>query len=348
MGGKALKSIETRRLHRADFERVSKAVVAGLVDALPGVQVDVIAAYRAKDEFGDLDVLVVSEGVQDSGGGDLLKRLAVECFYATELFKNGNVLSFDYRAAPGQTEPGFQVDVITMPAASYDFALKYFAYNDLGNLIGRTAHKQGMSFGHDGLWLPIREGDYLFRSILVTRDFDAALRYLGYDPTHYAQGFDTLEDIFEYVAGSAYFNRSIFLLENRNHRSRVRDRKRKTYTEFLTWCEARPDLPAFEYPEDKKTWIPHLAAAFPGFAAEYDKALHDLATQRAVKSRFNGEYVSSLTGLQGKELGMLMKHFKESFDSQEALQHFVLTNPESLLQERVQAIRTRLALYPSA
>lgn len=68
MGGKALKSIETRRLHRADFERVSKAVVAGLVDALPGVQVDVIAAYRAKDEFGDLDVLVVSEGVQDSGG----------------------------------------------------------------------------------------------------------------------------------------------------------------------------------------------------------------------------------------------------------------------------------------
>ncbi len=100
--------------------------------------------------------------------------------------------------------------------------------------------------------------------------------------------------------------RRIYLLENRNAKSRIRDKKRLAYMGFLKWCEAHPDLPAFSYPNDKSAWLPRIAEHFPHFQAEYDQAVADLAELRAVKAKFNGEWVSKLTGLQGKELGGLM------------------------------------------
>jgi len=148
-----------------------------------------------------------------------------------------------------------------------------------------------------------RDGDYHFREILLTRNYDEALTFLGYSPARFHAGFDSLSDIFEYVAGSAYFNRNIFLLENRSAQSRIRDRKRKTYAEFLKFCEAHPELPGYAYPERKADWLPRIEQGFPAFKAEHDKALADLAELRAVKAKFNGEWVSQLTGLQGKELG---------------------------------------------
>ena len=341
MGGNALKNARTRRLDRRDFEQVSVAVVARLREAFPSARVEVIPAYATKADFGDLDVLVSAEDVQARGGPDALKRLAVEAFCATDLYPNGNVLSFDYRADAAQAEPGFQVDLITMPRAEYAFALDYFSFNDLGNLVGRTAHKQGASFGHDGLWYIFRDGDYKFRDVLLTRDFDHALRYLGYEPARFRAGFADLPAIFEYVAGSAFFNRSIFLLENRNYRSRVRARTRKTYTGFLQWCEERPDLPAFRYPVDKAEWLPRMFEWFPAFRADYDRALADLATQRALKERFNGELVSAWTSLVDKPLGALMREFRASFESPERMTEFLLAASEADLRERVLALRAR-------
>lgn len=157
MGGNALKNTTTKRLSRAEFELVSRKVEDTLRAAFPLSRVAVIPAYFSKTDFGDADVLVSSEGVQAAGGGERLRQLAMEAFHATDLFKNGNVLSFDYRSSPEQTEPGFQVDVFLQEEKSFDFALNYFSFNDLGNLVGRTAHKQGCSFGHDGLWYYFRD-----------------------------------------------------------------------------------------------------------------------------------------------------------------------------------------------
>ena len=211
MGGNALKHTTVKRLDRADFLRVSETVTKALLAAIPGARVSVIPAYGSKADFGDLDVLVTTEHVQAAGGGDFLQKLARETFHATDLFKNGNVLSFDYRATANQTEPGFQVDVIIMPESFFDYALFYYSYNDLGNLIGRTAHKAGLTHGHAGLWFYMRDKDYLFRSILLTRDHPTALSFLGYDPERFAQGFEQLEDLFEYVAGSEFFNSDIYI-----------------------------------------------------------------------------------------------------------------------------------------
>jgi hypothetical protein len=342
MGGNALKNTATRRLDRDEFEQVSQAVLRGLQAALPGATAWVIPAYASKADFGDLDVLVSAEHLHAAGGWEHLKQRAVALFHATELVRNGDVLSFDFRHAPGQAEPAFQVDVIAQALESYDYALGYFSFNDLGNLVGRTAHRAGLTHRHDGLVYYFRDGDHLFREILLTRDYAQALAFLGYEPARFRAGFDKLTDLFEYVAGSAYFNRDIFLLENRNNASRVRDRKRKTYNEFLDWCAARPGLPAYAYPDDKREWLPRVAAHFPHFQAEYDRAVADLARQRAVKARFNGADVSRLTGRTGKALGHLMMHIKASFDSPEALDAFVLDASQEVLEARILALQGAL------
>lgn len=108
--------------------------------------------------------------------------------------------------------------------------------------------------------------------------------------------------------------------------------------EFLRFCEAHPELPAYQYPDKKSAWLPRIAEHFPHFQAEYDKALADLAEQRAVKAKFSGEWVSQLTGLQGKELGGLMKRFKESFESPEAQRAFILASDPAALESRVRSL----------
>ncbi|KVP17178.1 hypothetical protein WJ84_02545 [Burkholderia ubonensis] len=338
MGGNAL-SVTAVRLTRKNFERVSAQCVERLQACFPGNRVAVIPAYQQKADFGDCDILVTSTGYDP--------HKAAAALDAVEVVRNGPVTSVGVvvrdEVAPVDGNV-FQVDLISIGEDAFDYALGYFSFNDLGNLIGRTAHRAGLSHKHDGLWFYVRDGDYKFREICLTRDYDVALRFLGYEPQRFHAGFETLEDIFVYVAGSKFFNRDIFLLENRNAKSRIRDRKRRTYMEFLKWCEARPELPAYQYPDDKAAWLPRIAEHFPHFQAEYQQALQDMANQRAVKERFNGEWVSQLTGLEGKSLGALMKNVKESFGSLEALHQFVLGSTHEQLAARVREVQATLVL----
>jgi hypothetical protein len=332
MGGNAL-SCASVRLTKKNYQRLADDCVATLQALYPTGRVTAIESYRAKADHGDLDLLLAVPGY------DPFK--AAEALSATEVVRNGPVTSIGVQVR-AEAEPVtgnvFQVDLISIDEPSFDYARQYFAFNDLGNLIGRTAHSAGLAHKHDGLWYYVRDADYKFRELVLTRDYATALRFLGYAPERFKEGFETLQDIFEYVAGSAFFNRDIFLLENRNNQSRVRDRKRRTYMEFLKFCEARPELPAYQYPAEKSAWLPRIAEHFPHFQAEYDQALADLAELRAVKAKFNGEWVSQLTGLQGKELGGLMKRFKESFVSPEAQRAFVLTSDAAAIEARVRQV----------
>ncbi len=336
MGGNAL-SHTSVRLTKKNYERVAAEVVSRLQAAYPGNRVYAIESYRAKADFGDLDVLVESTGFDP--------HQAANALGAVEVVRNGPVTSVGLVVNPAVSELDgnlFQVDLIKMEPEAFEFASRYFRFSDMGNLVGRVAHAMFVSLRHDGLVFHVRDGDYKFREIMLTRDYGEALAFLGYDAARYAQGFEDLQEVFEYVASTPYFSTAIFLLENRNAQARVRDRKRPTYNAFLKWCEARPDLPSYAFPQDKKAWLPRIAEFFPHFQAEYDQALADLAEQRAVKAKFNGEWVSQLTGLQGKELGGLMKAFKESFETPEQQRTFVLAKTPQEIELRVRRVHSRL------
>lgn len=320
MGGSAL-SVATQRIDAAAYARMGDHVIAWLDRLVPGGRATIVPSYRNKLDFGDMDVMVEREALQRAGGPDMLVHRASVDFGSRAHFRNGYVTSVEYRH--GGDGPGVQLDLISAPAATFAFELAYLSWNDLGNLIGRVAHRMGFRYGMDGLVYMLRDGDHAFATVTVTTNVPRALEFLGYDPERFNAGFDAMEDLFEYTASSRYFAPELYLLENRNHTSRTRDRKRKTYSAFLDWL-ADGKAPATE---DRHVWaarddhessgVERMAFVigarnrFPAFACELDKALHERRMLREAHERLNGRLVAQWTGLADRDLGVLMRRLND-------------------------------------
>jgi hypothetical protein len=330
MGGNALQ-VESVRLPAARYGAVEGALRDTLRNCLPGRRIEAVVSYADKPSFGDLDILI-----EDDGSYDPLALAAA--LQATEVVRNSDVTSIGVQLPEGV----FQVDLIRIPSAAFDFAMHYFGHNDLGNLMGRVAHKSGAKFGHLGLLLPVRDpdqGSHLLDEICITDDFATALGLLGYDAARYqamssGRQFRTLEDIFQFVVSTPYANRQIYLLDNRSRKARCRDAKRATYTAFLAWLEAQPDdaLPAYPWAESgtpqrtaqKDAFLARAFASAPGFRQRYDAVLARAARVKQVKDKFNGELVARITGLSGKDLGQVIMRVRSGFADEAAFEAFVL------------------------
>ncbi len=312
MGGHAIQN--ARRFPAEEFYPRARRILDQLAGVLPESRIRPVPFYRTKDSFGDFDVLVESDGL----GSDWIP-IASSALRAGEVVRNGGVTSFDVDS--------LQVDLILAPREQFDFSLNYFAWNDLGNLMGRVARKIGFKFGHRGLFYVLREGDSHVSDVLVTRNFEGAVSLLGFDALRYRRGFDTLVDIFQFVADSSYFDPEVFPLQHRSHAARVRDRKRKTYREFLAWIQDH------QAPKKGETAdIDFLSLAenlFPSFKRRLQREKIDLEKRRTAKHRFNGHRVRQWTGLDGEFLGELMRRLTQSKGGKEGVTEYVLSVPES-------------------
>ncbi len=146
MGGKAL-SKPSVRFPRAVFTTFALHVLRALERAFPSVGFSVTRPLKAKDDFGDLDILYgAAEAIDVSAAMHVLG--GVEFFRE----KNSPVTSIGVPAVDGYEDGSlFQVDLIQVPEDCMAFANCYFAFNDLGGLIGVPASKLGFSLGRSGL-----------------------------------------------------------------------------------------------------------------------------------------------------------------------------------------------------
>jgi hypothetical protein len=296
MGGLALAHC-TRRFEAGEYYEVADQALQILERLYPCAKVRVIKAYRDKPSFGDLDILIESEYLQPFW----IDRVS-EAFNSKDSTKNGNVLSIEFRE--------MQVDIIATKSDEFESSYQYFNYNDLGNLVGRVAHSMGLKLGHDGLTYKFMGAErYVFKEIKLLDDWEDVLPVLGYDWNRYKQGFDTLEDLFEFVVSSPFFNKAIYALENRNHAARTRDSKRKTYMEFLTWLEdyEETDIQLGAKYADR---LDYIGNKVPSFWEQYDATVAEFEQAQEYKKRFNGELVSQWTGLEKQELGKFMAWLK--------------------------------------
>ena len=295
MGGNCLKDCTTRRYAAEEYYIQEDLVLKKLSQLFPLYVLHPIASYRNKESFGDMDILISSEFITEE-----MIIAIVDEFCPKQMFKNGNCLSFEYKE--------FQIDLIATGEENYRASKNYFAYNDLGNLCGRLAHSIGLKLGHDGLTYNYMDGMQLVKNIKLYTNWADILPVLGLSYKRYAEGFDNLEDIFLFVVSSPLFRVDIFLLENRNHTSRVRDSKRKTYMSFLQWledgsyegCESTKRL-------SKEEWLPYLQKNVKGFSEAYSQAQKEHLEYKKYKLRYNGKIVTELTGLTGRELGGFMQ-----------------------------------------
>lgn len=312
MGGRALKNTFTRRYERAEFQELSKE----LVDTLNKVfrRVTIPLYYKNKETFGDIDILVstdISTAYKDNF--DMRKFIDLT-FKPNEIFHNGTCWSFDYKE--------IQVDIITCEPEHFDSNAMYLSYNDLGNFIGRLAHGFGLKYGQEGLWLEHQFKGKNIGTISVSKDYPKIFEFLGLSFERYEQGFNELEEIFEFIAESPYFNWKKYQMEELNKINRDRNKKRASYTSFLTWIaeNVADENHEYKFEKDSTAYFIKIDDYFPeaNLITEVRRLEYLECRKLYVQSKFNGGDVMRRYGFEGKKLGDVLTGFNRYISNEYA------------------------------
>jgi hypothetical protein len=329
MGGLALKHLEgMRRYKPSEFYRLATDIIPRIEDTF-GTRARLVKSYRSKRGFGDMDILVLNEGRLPH----IQKTIQSE-FSPRAIISNGSVYSFDHQ--------NFQIDLIITPKSNWETSQVFFAYNDLGNLMGKLFHKFGLKYGFDGLKYIYRIDDKKLGEITVTKDMQKAFAFIGLSYDRFLQGFNDLEEIFDFVIGSPYFQKEAFFFENLNAINKKRNRRRINYKRFIRYVnrigkyENLSPLPDAEYrfDPDKSKYFSMIDEFFP--ESNFMNQLHALREKenrkRLVHSKFNGNLVMDrYPNLKGRELGSMINSFKSQFENLYEFEKFVINSSEDYL-----------------
>jgi len=330
MGGKALNKygITTERKNTEEFLRIGKEI-QGRLNLDFDIETEIVTCYHTKADHGDLDLLIKIDSRIHNSGIDF-KRYIGDMFKPRAIHNNGGVYSFDYQ--------NFQIDFIPVRESKWETAKTYYSYDPLGNIMGKTFHKFGLSYGWDGLFYKFRNfNGRLAQNILITNDARRIFEFADYDYDRYLQGFETLEDIINFTINTKYFDTEIFQMDNLKSIDKKRNRKRGSYHIFLKYLEENNINTRYSFHKDKELYLPMIEVSFPearlleklGVLQEKDKE------NKVLSQKFNGDIVMTwLPDLKGKELGHAITGFKQSFDDDEDYREFVLNANFGAIQER--------------
>lgn len=315
MGGRALKNTYTRRYERQEFEDVKNEIFDALSKDF--ARYDIPRFFALKETFGDIDIIVSMENFNKD-----LRAYITETFKPNEIFHNGNAYSFDYKE--------IQVDFITCAPEDFDSNYHYLAFNDLGNFIGRLAQSIGFKYGQEGLWYNHYSDANTKTKIMISKDYPKIFEFLGLSYSRWVEGFDTLEDIFEFTMTSSLFNPEMFQLSQLNKINRERNFKRASYMSFLEYIEDKSAH--IEYNKNvvaltKENVIGVIRDGFP--EANIDLHLAEINYKHArkvvVNAKFSGGIIKDKYGLNGKDIGEAIKLFKIYFG--EDFENYIIETP---------------------
>jgi hypothetical protein len=330
MGGKALNrfGVFTERKPTDEFRQIGYELTSKVFFDDLALFSYVVDCYRTKESHGDLDLLIKVPADRQVNWREYIQ----EKFTLQAINSNGNVHSFDYK--------GFQIDFIPIPEAKWETAKTYYSYDPLGNIMGKTFHKFGMSYGWDGLFYKYRNPHGTnSANILLTNDPRKIFEFGGYDYDRYLKGFDTLEEIFKFTIDSKYFDVEMFQMENLKSIDKKRNRKRGSYHLFLNYIKDNGITTKYNFYEYKDMYLMDIQNAFPEAELLLQIALLKKkdAMNDLLRQRFNGDIVMSwLPNLQGKELGNAMGKFKTALGDD--YENFVLTCKYDELHDRFMKI----------
>ena len=332
MGGKALNKygIITERKNTEEFQRIGIEIQKHFdFDFEFKIETTIVKCYHTKPDHGDLDLLIKINDEFNNAGINMREYIS-KTFNPQAIHNNGGVYSFDYQ--------NFQIDFIPVKELKWKTAKTYYSYDPLGNIMGKTFHKFGLSYGWDGLFYKFRNfNGRNSQNILMSNDARRIFKFGGYDYERYLQGFETLEDILMFTINSKYFDTQIFQMDNLKSIDKKRNRKRGSYHVFLKYLKDNNVNIIYPFDKNKDNYLNWIDEYFPeAKLMEKLSELQRIDTQNKIMSqKFNGDIVMSwLPKLQGKELGHAMNKFKNSFEeNDEDYMEFILNASYSTIQE---------------
>jgi len=344
MGGKALKNTITERKDTSEFIRISNEISKILSNYLD-TEIYTTKCYHTKETHGDLDLLIKLDNKLYNKGINLV-NMVNELFKPNEIYKNANCLSFDYDK--------FQIDLILIPESCWGTAKVYFEYDPTGNLMGKIARKMKIktsidgvkikcfhSYGDKGLYLIVYSDNDKLDEILLSRDNEAIFNYLGYDWEQYLTGFETIEEIFKWNIESTYFKPNFFYMESLTQVDRKRNRKRKTYNEFIEYINTQYKDYVIEQDFIDIT-ISDISKYFNmDLQEKLDTIISKYKLNKVVSEKFNGDILMlNFPDLKGKELGNCIHNFKSNFTDINEYKQYILDNNIKKIIEKFKEINS--------
>ena len=361
MGGNLLKNwdLPDKRLNVKDYERLKHEVVNRLeldirrrltISPYDYITYDhkigVAPAVRNKESHGDLDIIIgldqnLTAPTTDwaachQAHNNTADYIEMRFGYAPHI--NSNVYSFPY--------DGFQVDITFVPLEEYRGSINYTSWGDLGNIMGCTYQKLGLHYGHNGLQLWVRQGmfddnipwsdaDHIYGKVTATRNTAEIFRIGDFDYDHWKLGFDTEEQVFEFVSASSYFDPAMFQINNLNHTNRTRNRKRGRYMRFLEWLGKYWSNYTPGFIPAKKDVSLYVQSTFPHVRTAVDEYRFKHTLSKAVSEKINGNVVKQLFPmLSGKDVGAVMDEMRK------IPQDKILMMSEEMIRDKVYTIAT--------
>lgn len=347
MGGRAL-NCPTTRLEADGYHELAERMADDVARAF-GVRTHAVKAYCNKQDFGDLDLVVERVGslaglldiswTPEMGNGaapesEVITRLRAfsQHYHARAVYRERNSPVFTFEHRNSETDDlGFQIDLILAPSVDFDATCDYFAYNDLGNLVGRLAHEMGCKYGFGGLRMDITEGTQRLQSLCLSKDTRQIHDVLGLDHRRFLEGFDDMDAVFDFVMASKFFHPELYKLENAGYRERARDRKRVNYSAFLDRCEKLE--PRAYTPMPSEEAIDWLARYFPDLPGRIAQVHDHEASRRELAGWFNGRTLGQWTGVSGPTLGALIGQLRMMAGDNNTL---IAWGPEEVRQRAIE------------
>ncbi|KAF2718976.1 hypothetical protein K431DRAFT_314484 [Polychaeton citri CBS 116435] len=267
-------TLHTPRMDPATYTSLRDTYTQKLVSCLPSARVLPYKEAPEKTDYGDIDYLVAtsdavnfSELAQHIGAAAYLPRGTNTASFAVR--HDGHVGSEPTRYTqiasdrPNARQPSktvtlelyAQVDLAVASLDEADWRMFMASYSDLSGIIGNIIRNVGFTLNHSGLYLRLRELDeakpknYINVSdsdgmVLLTDDVSMALSFLGLDVSSYDAGFDTLADMYAWVAGCKYLYPEAIFKKRDTCRDRQKARSRPVFTGFFDeWLPS--NKPAF-------------------------------------------------------------------------------------------------------
>jgi len=305
MGNTALKEkfgFEGQRMSAQEYEFVCNQLRQGLPfatkDRFRGVKI--IPSYEFKKDHGDVDCVTMD---RDANNFENMSRKIKETYKARYVRKNSNVYSFDFLEK-------YQIDLAVFEDTKpYHAYLSFCSYSPIGNCMGYMLKQAGLKWGIDGLTYPVKLSDSeQLGCIPISTNLESVVEFFESDVGY--GNFYEERDIFRFLTGSRFFSKDIFAFENLNSINKNRNAKRGDYNRWLEYIKDMKNT--FIGDPDKTVYIKEISKHFSvDILDKWKKMLGDHLVKKDMASKFSGSLVMEVTGAEGKDLGNIIRAFKD-------------------------------------
>jgi len=216
---------------------------------------------------------------------------------------------------------------------SYEFFCEISAYGII-SLIGKMIKPAGLKLTHNGLLYEEKLGIENHQSkvghFYITKDARKLFELIDLDYDRFKEGFESKEDLFEFVITSPYFHINKFLNPKKEYRHGL-------YADMYAYLTLNQYAPI----ENKNISFKDIDNHFEDvdFFAEVEILKAKELRKRSAIGKFNGRKILDyFPTFNRKTIGTSMGYFKFSFGDVETYRDFLIDNTEDVIMNKFKEI----------